>query len=269
MTEAEYAAKPGVRWSHLKRMAKSALHYRAAVDGLFGGETRALRLGRALHSMLIEPDTFNGEWVCWAGQRRGKKWEDFAEANADRSILTWTEMSFVTNAAAAVRRHRVALEYLGGARELFVTWLDEETGLRCKARIDLLAADRLVDLKSSAAIDPFSFGRLAARLGYHAQLAFYLDGLVANGVVIQPEPILIAVEMAIPFDVVPYELSLPVMEAGRREYRRLLLQVAECEARGEWPGRSPASLVQLEIPDWAYGGFDDGLDPAEPGSVFE
>lgn len=271
MTEAEYRERPGIRWSHLKYMARSAMHYAAAVEGLIGADTRALRLGRALHAFLLEPELFKATWVAWGARRAGKKWDEFEAAAlaAQKEIVTWNEMALVTNAAAAVQRHPIAARHLVGTREAFITWLDQDTGLRCKARLDLLSAERLCDVKSTVTVDAFAFGRLAAKLGYHAKMAFYMDGLAASGVVVEPEPILIAVEIARPWDVVPFEMSLPVMEAGRREYKRLLLQVAECQARGEWPGRAPASLVQLEIPDWAYGGFDDGLDAVEPGSVFE
>lgn len=272
MTEAEYAQKPGIRFSHLRWMARSAMHYISAVEGLLGGDTRKLRLGRALHSFLLEPDVFKATWVAWGARRQGKKWEEFkAAAGRDgKEIVTWAEMAMVTNAAAAIQRHPDASSHLGGAREVFVTWLDQDTGLRCKARIDLLTADRLLDVKSTTNVHEWVFGSLAARLGYHAKLAFYADGLAASGIVVEPEPVIIAVEIARPWDVVPFELPLPVVEQGRRDYKALLLKVAECQARGEWPGRCPKGMVQLEIPERYYsGGFDDGLDAVEPGSVFE
>ncbi|HUC34548.1 MAG TPA: hypothetical protein VMR48_02500, partial [Gaiellaceae bacterium] len=76
---------------------------------------------------------------------------------------------------------------------------------------------------------------------------------------VEGDPLIIAAEPFFPHDVVVYEVVPPVLQEGRAEYQRLLLRVAECEARREWPGRAPEGPVQLELPEWAYR-IDDGLD---------
>lgn len=265
MTYAEYEKLPGIRWSTLRAMAASALHYFTAVKGIGARkETRPMRLGRAVHCLLLDGrDMFDERWVevpAAADDRRTKAYKIFAAANVDREILTRAEMRLVVGVAGAIARHRIASRYLVGAREQTVTWRDSVTGLRCKARVDLLTTARVLDLKSTGRLGAREFARTAANLGYHCQLAHYEMGLRANRWQGEPEPILLGVETAEPFDVVVYEVPTVAMEAGRREVRRLLDLVAECEKKGEWPGRAPDRIVPLELPEWAFGGFDDGLD---------
>jgi hypothetical protein len=90
----------------------------------------------------------------------------------------------------------------------------------------------------------------AYRYGYHAQLAFYLDGLRATGIAIDADPAIICVESVPPHDVVVYALNEIVIDQGRQMYRRLLARVKECTERGEWPGIEPG-VRALEFPAWA------------------
>lgn len=263
MTEQEYRQLPGVRWTHLKAMAVSPAHYQAAIEVTDGGDdedTPARRIGRAAHCLLLDgPTVFANSWATWCGDRRSKAWKEF-EAKETREILSESESTVVINVVAAVQRHPIAKSRLIGAREQAVTWRDEHTGLRCKARIDLQTNERLIDLKTTGRLDHREFAGTSARLRYHAQLAFYGDGLRANGWSGEPEPLIVGVETSRPWDVVVYELPSAAVDAGRREYRRLLELVAECQASGTWPGRAPDRIVPLELPEWAFGGFDDGLD---------
>lgn len=261
MSYAEYDRMPGVRWSRLRAMAVSAMHYQAAV----ATDTAPRRLGRAVHSAILEPGEFRERWVCYSGRRdkRTKEYQAFLAENEDKEILSAKEMNHVIQCAAAVRRHPVAMRHLGGAAEHVVTWLDQLTGLRCKARCDLVAPPFHLELKSSARLDDRAFARTAANLGYHVGLAFHHDGLVANGLELDPEPLIIGVETAPPFDVVVFNLPEASMLAGRREYQRLLVKVADCAHDGLWPGRAPDKVVPLVLPDWAFADPDadpDGLE---------
>jgi hypothetical protein len=102
------------------------------------------------------------------------------------------------------------------------------------------------------------FANAVARYGYHAQLAWYLDGLRTNGIEVHDTPILVAVQSSPPHDVVTYHLPDHVVQAGRDEYRKLLVKVAECEASGDWPGIAPEEL-EMVLPEWGYQIDDEPL----------
>jgi hypothetical protein len=248
---AAYDAIAAVRWSHLKHMDRSPLHYQHATTAE-RPDTPAFRFGRAVHCLTLEPETWGARYVVWdGGARRGKAWDAFEEANADREILTADEYERARAIAGAVFRHPIAGPMIAtGATEGVITWTDESTGLACKGRFDHVAG-RLVDLKTAADVDPRRWMANAYRYGYHAQLAFYLDGLRASGIVPADDPAIVCVEAVPPHDVVVYTLDPIIIDQGRQMYRRLLARVKECTERGEWPGISGAATLPLLLPAWA------------------
>jgi hypothetical protein len=268
MSYADYHAIAAVRWSHLKHMDRSPLHYLHATTQE-RPDTPALRFGRAVHVLTLEPEQWGARYVVWdGGARRGKAWESFEGDNADREILTADEAERVRAIAGAVRRHPVAGPMLAvGATEGVIQWADEETGVACKGRFDHVHG-RLVDLKTAADVDPRRWMANAYRYGYHAQLAFYADGLRASGVDLRDaDPAIICVESVPPHDVLVYTLDPIIIDQGRQMYRRLLARVKECTERGEWPGISGASTLPLVLPAWAEAEGDEHGDIGDLGLV--
>lgn len=244
-----------VRWSRLKEMRTSPLQYKHACEREDTPPAAAMLVGLAAHAWLLEPDDFERLYICYPKQRRGKAWEAFREDHADKYILNDSEWKRALGTAMAVIQHPIASRYLsGGVQEHTITWTDPETEIDCKARVDH-AGSHLVDVKTTGVIQPERFYSHAARLGYHGQLAFYLDGLRANGFEVDVEPILIAAQSEPPHDVVVYKMPPMVVNAGRRLYRQLLQRVAACRAAGEWPGIATEEQ-DLQLPEWAF--LDDG-----------
>lgn len=260
MTESEYDKIDAVRFSRLRSMAKSALQYWHDAH-TERDDAAHFRIGRAMHCFVLEPDAFEQHFVTYrdsksVGEGAKKRWSAFQAEHADKTILSADEYDAAVGAARALLAHPVASSYLrGGVREHTVTWVDAETGMRCKARIDQ-ADTHLVDIKSAREISPRLFATTVARLAYHVQAAFYLDGALANGFELDPVPLLLAVESSPPFDVVPYRLGPEVIEAGRTEYRRLLARLKECRELDQWPGLAPDAPVDLRLPAWALAGHE-------------
>lgn len=266
MSYEEYDRILAVRWTVLRWMANSPAAYLEALVGSGQGETKALRLGRAIHCALLEPGVYPAKWVTWTGKARsGKKWDAFKAENFGREILTGAESASVVAAVAAIRRHRVARLYLDGACEQVAVWVDRPTGLKCKSRSDIVGPMKYVEIKTTlATVEPVRFGMLAARMQYDAGIAFHLDGMRQAGAEVDDEPLIIAVEAKPPYDCVVFRVPMAIVWRGRNEYRRLLDRLAECieaerqEALGGksqstlWPGHAPDHVVDLEYPEWAF-----------------
>jgi hypothetical protein len=263
VTFAEYQALPGVNWSTLKHMAKSPKHYlceKAPPPYV----TAAMIKGRAGHTATLEPDLFGTEYVVFPGARRaGKEWDAFeAQNEGRRTILKTVEAEQAWAMSKVVRAHPFAGPLLaGGEAEVSIQWVDEETGLACKGRMDYLRPRALIDLKTSADLDRRRFSMRAMDLAYHAQLSFYLRGLKALG----REPVetyMIAVESAEPYDVACFTMDPAALEIGDALVSELLNKLAECEATKQWPGRYPG-VETFYLPRWAYsddeGANDVGL----------
>lgn len=245
-----------VRWSELKHMADSPAHYKHHI-GSETTDTPRLAVGRGTHTAILEPERFASEYAVFDGPRRaGKVWEEFAEANADKTILRRDEYDECLAMRDAVHAHETASSLLYGHSEVVVEWTDPGTGIRCKARLDHVNADgEFCDVKTTSSTGVFDFQRLSARMLYHCQLAFHRQGLAAvlGGPV--PRPRIIAIEQNPPHDVVVYRLTDDAMYAGDQHVGDLLRRLATCRERDEWPGRHSCEQ-DLTVPPWMLS--DDG-----------
>lgn len=266
---ADYKAIEAVNWSTLKAMRDSPLHY---LDALKHPREDAdpLRLGRAVHTAVLEPDRFPLEYVVWeGGARRGKEWKAFKAANAKRTILTREQYQLTLGMRDSIHGNRLCMEFLdAGVAEHVISWTDEETGILCKLRADFINLGRgaIVDLKSTASIAGFMFGRQVARLGHHGQIAMYRRGYkAATGDLLAP--VFLAVEQKRPHDSTAFIVPDDVLAVGDAMVTECLRQVAECRATDKWPGRYTEPQV-LNLPRWVFDDGDgvDGLELVTDGS---
>lgn len=260
-----YDAIDAVNWSSLVHLATSAklLEWRRTHPR---DETDALRVGLAIHCAILEPDRFHtayipkpdlGDGRTKAGKIRRAEWN----ASRDQSavVLDADEYELVTRCAESARSHPAVRDMLrGGRAEEIIEWIDEETGLACKGRVDYLTPTLVVDLKSTRAETVDGFAREVAGRLYHGQLAFYIDGAIAARRVSADvaQASVIGIQTVEPFDVIPARLGSEWLERGRSLYRGLLRRYADCQAAGWWPGLAPG-VVDLRVPPWAAGGEDN------------
>lgn len=255
MNRSEYEAIDAVNWSRLKLMRISPFHYASHTPKK---PTPAMLIGSAADCLVLEPRLFADKFAVYPGERRGNAWKDFKAENSARTILNQTESDTAKEIAHAVNMNPTARALLAqGSAQKVLTWTDAETGIKCKGIADYVGR-RLSDLKTTAAIEPRRFGRHAAEMGYHCQLALYADGLAANGIETEGDPALIVAQNCRPYDSIVYTVPEDIIEAGRTEYRRLLRRLAECMESCIWPGVDEGQPeVPLVLPSWAY---DDGED---------
>ena len=254
----QYRNIDAVNHSTLKYMAESPLHYKHNIDNP-KPTTDAMRLGTAAHMAILEPPRFLESVVYYEGRRAGKSWEQFAVENQDRLIVRAHEYDHCLKMSESVWFNPDIKHLLqNGYAELSITWNDEYTGLFCKGRIDFMTKDGyLVDLKTTRSIVYRDFQRTYAQMHYFSQLAFYYDGLIANGHDIKGIYI-IAVENKPPYDAGLFEVDMTDIERGRDKYRLWLEMLQECRTVDRWPGRYQGSQF-LSLPSWAVEDDSDDI----------
>lgn len=272
-----------LNWSTLRHIAVSPklLAYRVEHPQ---ADTPALRLGRAIHCAILEPEKYAKTWlvpnVCnvplkSAGGRCknpgtklhqgywycGTHIKQYAEPGHEDDIpegvepMTPDDAEIVRVCVESVRAHKVAMQTLsGGAAEQEIEWTDGETGIECRGRLDYLTPNVVVDLKTTRLETVREFVRDVAVKLYHGQVAWYTDGAIRAGRIPQdsPPPFVVSVSTSEPYDVAVYQLSRASFEAGRILYRDLLTKYDRCVKAGLWPGIAP-DLVTMEVPDWSPG----------------
>lgn len=238
-----------IRWSRLKAMQVSPLHYRHGLTHE-REDTDAFKLGRLIHTLALQPHLAESQYVAWMdGTRRGKAWDAFCVEHSDKTIVTAQQMADAHSMAEAVRARWVPAS--GALLEHEAHWADAATGLLCGGRVDALSDGVVVELKSARSITAEAFSRDIYRYGYHCQLAHYRTGLAALGLCAPDAPCaIVAVESSAPYDTAWFTVAPEALAYGEEEVARLIRRVAECEASGEWPGQYPRP-VEITLPRWA------------------
>ncbi len=208
-----------------------------------------LALGRAVHCAVLEPVKFVVSYRPFNSARPKKALREQFDIDGVTG-LSMAAYEEIRAMAASVRRHPSAALLLSeGEAEVSLVWTDEETGLRCKARVDWLGEIAAVDLKTTKDASPSGFSRAVANYRYHVQQVHYLAGCEALGLPAS-DFVFVAVEKTEPYPVACYQLSDAAAGTGHRLWRRDLTAFADCKKSGRWPAYSDEIEV-LHLPAWA------------------
>lgn len=260
MPPEEYHAAVAMSSSGLRHMAKSPAHF-------FGMQldpnrpppnpTPAMEAGTLFHTALFEPEKFDERYIVKPEKidmrtKEGKAW---SVAAGTRNPITEDDFRRSVTQARRIR----ALPEVGallseGVGEASAFWVDKLTGEWCKCRPDWVspAGDGviLLDGKTSKDASQNGFSRAIWNWRYDLQAAWYSEGYeAATGKPVHGF-VFAVTESDWPHASAAYILDDVVLEAARRECRRLLDQYAECRRSESWPGY-PETIQPITLPAWA------------------
>lgn len=273
MPFADYLAVDALSASGLRLMSRSPWHYRNRVEIT---PTRPMLRGTLAHCALLEPGAMASRYVVvpetaprrpsrlqWQAKSPSPDsvaamawWTDFNAQAATREIVTADEWAITQMQLDALARDPDIAEVLRQGRgEVSVFWIDEDTGVYCKARPDWVSSAghgevTLLDLKSTADESPNGFGRTSAKMKYHLQRAHYTAGYeAATGVKVR-RFIFAAVTSAQPVLAVPYILTDEIDSQAIDERAELMERFAWCKREDQWPTYGNG-LQLLDFPAYA------------------
>jgi hypothetical protein len=269
----EYLAVEAFSNSDMRLLARSPWHWKNRVPV---NVTRPMLCGSLAHCAQLEPHALEDRYAFvpedaprrpteaqWNAAKSNESsmaakawWKQFLDRTGQKNIVTAEEFAVTKLQLAAIAACPDLAELLAtGYSECSVFWVDEETGVYCKARPDHVRpvttqSVKLVDLKSTVDESPNGFGRTAARMGYHRQDAHYTAGFeAATGQKVE-QFIFAAVTSAPPVLAVPYTLTDEIREQARDERRELLDLYAYCKKEDRWPGYG-SGVMLLDFPQYA------------------
>jgi len=257
---ADYLAWEATSVHDLLNLRRSPQHFRFAKDNP-PEPTPAMRFGTAAHSWILTPSVAPDEiLVAPKVDRRTKvgkeAWAEFEARANGRTVVTEDEAHTLAKMAGAVAASPAAQVALDAAerREVSCAWADPAgSGLMMRGRPDALGDNLIVDLKTAQDASPDAFARTAAHFGYHAQAAYYLDGLRNLGYCDEQAVFLfVVVEKTPPFGVAVYALDDEAIEAGRAQYEDAWRTYRSCRASNSWPSYPGSQKIEtLSLPRWA------------------
>lgn len=269
LSNAEYHALDYVSKSHLDLVDKSPFHYWDRYinpDRVIPEPTKQMIIGSAFHSLVLEPDVFETEFMVeavdapkrpTATQRNAKKpsnqtldaiafWESFDNKAKGKTILSLEDIERLTIMKQRIVEHPAAstILNLSGVAEQSYQWKDEKTGELCKSRPDFHTDDGtlIVDLKTTSDASELGFQKSVHNFRYHVQAGFYLRSIKEA-----QQFVFIAVETKPPYLVAVYNASTDMINAGNRVADKNLETLANCRKSGKWLGYSE-EITTLELP---------------------
>jgi hypothetical protein len=230
-----------VRFSHLKSMARSPAHYRHSVEEV-REDSRHLRLGRALHCLLLGGKQLS---IYPGAARRGKEWDKFEALNTGNEIVLASEYIIAEEMERSVRRNPEAMRLLEGVREQRIEW--DFLGRRCAGTPDA-HREVLTELKSTKCSEPGRFVRDGIWYAYNAQMSWYRQGIIASGTGNPRECYVVACESTAPYPVTVLRMTDRALGQGEKLCRLWMERLLACEQADEWPGYVQG-IVDFDVPD--------------------
>lgn len=208
----------------------------------FGSVAHQILLGGGAEIEVIDADSWR--------TNAAKEAREEARA-AGRTPILVDEHARALALVAAVMEHPIAgaIFAAGGEAEQSLYWVDAETGITCRGRIDWDHPRAIVDLKTTVNAAPAKFSRALVDYGYALQAAWYSDGYEAVTGTRKPF-VHVVVEKEPPHLVAVYQIDHDALVYGADKAAQARRIFAECESSGEWPAYSN-EIELVSLPAWA------------------
>lgn len=216
--------------------------------------------GTLAHCALFEPYEFDRRFIVGPDVNKNTKvWKEFvvdAEAQKKEAITQDQKDVALEQAKEAMRLPTVAEGLASGFPEVSVFALDEDYGVRVRARPDFVHPIEksphgggvvIFDGKTYSDASPREFSKQVFRKGYHRQAPFYADVYKAATGLDVLAFVFICLENEHPFKAAAFMLKPEDMERGREEYKALLCRYAKCRETNEWPGYGD-DITMIDLP---------------------
>ena len=242
---------PSISSSGLRKIrSHSAAHFWATsplnpkrMDEDDDGTTAAIRIGRAAHTLLLEPHLFKEQfkvrpaiWDSWR-TNDSKAWRADQEKSGV-TILSGDELQKITGIAESLSKHPLIGDgLLDGDLEHSLIWQDEKTGVWLKARPDAIprGSNIFADLKCLHDARTEALERDIYSRGYDMQLALAGIGMETLLGREMEEFVLVVVENTAPHAVRIAPIAKEEIARARILLRWSINRFARCLKEGRWP----------------------------------
>lgn len=260
MSFRDYQARSEINHSALTHIDKSPLHFKHALSQ--HEESASLSLGRLVHTLVIEPDCFVDEFFLAPTFGRSKadlekKASMFAD-NPGKTLINEDQWLTAQAMVNAVHASETCRQLLSAVTDGEITAIFNRCDVWCKARLDMITADIIVDLKTTRDASPAEFAKSAAKYNYWTQQEFYRHAMKCEGR--EMASVIIAVENQAPYGVGIYALSDHDLDRAQWQNVSRLKKYKLAVEVDEWAGYAdqPTNLV---MPTWAaYQMENEGSD---------
>ena len=247
----EYHSCNGLSRSGIMAFRKSPLHYWAEYRSGVKKEkedTPAILLGKAVHSYVLEPDTFKDKYMVAEKVNRqsnaGKeKWNQLMQDLNGRTFLTQEMFDEVERIGQTFLTNDLTKQFIeNGQIEKSLFWKDVTTNILLKCRPDIWHSNMICDIKTTTDASPREFQRDIMNYGYHIQAAMIQDAIETIYHKKISDFIFLSIEKKPPYATGIYILDHASIERGREEYREVLENYRKTEETQVWHSYKPTII---------------------------
>ena len=145
--------------------------------------TSALRMGRLLHQSILEPHLFEKYTFVECKSRTAKIFRDTIKENEgnEHTIFTAKERSETERLQDALLKNESALRLMGDS-EFEVPAIDMIEGIPFRGKADIIAENKMVDIKTTSSIDNFVNKRSQYKQFFNTDNEIDLNSYTINGI---------------------------------------------------------------------------------------
>lgn len=215
----------------------------------FGHVAHTLILGKGSEIVTIDAPDFR--------TKDAKELRDQAYAGGKVPILS-SEYAKAVAMADKVMGDPIAGPMLQGDGQAEVSlYAPDESGVLLRGRVDWLS-DEIVDYKTSSTANPEELQRKFFSYGYFMQAAWYMDLVVALGILETPRFRFVVQEKEPPHIVTVVEYDGEAIQEGRRLNRMAVDLYKRCTDTNTWPAYTDQTIT-LSLPYWALKARDQAI----------
>ena len=212
----------------------------------------AMDLGSFVHSIILEPDKTDSEFVVYNGVRRGSRWEEFQEKEAkDKIVISALHARTAEDMVETYENNRHAIDLIKNSTPEQTVCTDLEK-VPVKVRADAWRPDinAIVDIKTTSS--NLSYPELQEAIGnfyYDLSAALYVD-VFKKELKLEKTPdfYFVFIGSRDTKDTVVYKASKSLLENGRRKYKKALKRYTQCKEKGKW---IEDGILEIDVPSWA------------------
>lgn len=257
-----YHADKAISSTGLKKLLTGTpAHLRAYLYNDAKIESEALLRGSVLHSMLLEPDTLNDNYIFERNylvnktrlSKNGGTKEHWDSLKEVAEVTGKPLVKYEIYAACKAMRDKVQAHdfwpNIGRDAKKEISLFTEIEGVPVKARYDAILSDAVIDLKTSRDIlTSANIQKTIVKLGYHFSAAMYLAIGRKLGIKVD-RFVWIFVENQEPYGCRYVEASQEMLEIGEQEFLKCLKKYKTCLENDDWEAY-PKTIDVIDLPNW-------------------
>lgn len=226
----------------------------------------AFEFGICFHLILLEPGLYTTDVVHLdMKSRQSKAYNEWKGEHPWVPHTVGDERDQLIAMESAALKHNAASKIMADDKvhtEVSVFWIDEDTGVKCKARLDLVKpGSYIADLKSTRDASPTGFQRQMSNLRYDLQPAWYMKGW--NQVCAPEERVAdwfwVCVEKSAPHLTAVYRASENIRHFGAMDLKLWLPKYKAWKEQGVVTGYSD-QVQDIELARWDFNTMVDRMN---------